>query len=100
MSDFDGEEATPRSKLPGSCSLEPVTNAEARLSSSVFCARFGAGLAQSLLPAVFTAVLPSPPSNLLGLTVTAANAPWAAMASSASAATKDASSVRRSDEYE
>src|SRR4051794_19297846 len=93
MSDFEGADAGPRSHCPGSCSLEPVTNAEkGALSSSVTCERFGAGVAQSLLPAVSTTVFPSPPSNLLGETVLAADA-IAGMANSATA--QAAMAIRR-----
>src|SRR4051794_22772760 len=99
MSDLDGEDATPRSQLPGSCSFEPVTNADVSVSSSVFWARLGAGLAQSV-PPWLTSRSPSPPSNVLGLTVIAADAPWAEIANSAIAASRAARSVRVMERWE
>src|SRR3954471_6525198 len=95
MSDFDGADATPRSKLPGSCSLEPVTNAEGvgPPSLSVAWARFGAGVFQSV-PAWLTTRSPSPPSKVLGGTVIAAEAATADIANSAHAARRAAKNAR------
>src|SRR4051794_37597183 len=101
MSAFEGAEAVPRSQAPGSCSFEPVTNAVAGPPSlSVTCERFGAGVAQSVLPPVLTSVLPSPPSKLLGLTVAAAKATVAEIARSAHAATRAAGSARAIEMWE
>src|SRR4051812_37376834 len=100
MSAFDGADAEPRSHWPGSCSLEPVTNADvAPLSSSVVWVRCGAGLAQSV-PPWFTMRSPSPPSKLLGLTVIAAEALTAEIAKSAHAARRAARSARAIEKWE